>query len=194
MKVYFHFSLDGFSNCYIVGNDATKEALIIDPGKMTPEMLNHIELNKYTLSGILITHNHTSHCRGLSTLMKIYSPKVYAADFEIAGTNTIALKGDGVLKAAGFAVGYLSVPGHSSDSMTYKIGRILFTGDALTAGLVGTTNNSYAEKTLRSNVQTKLLSQQEDLIIMPGHGPPSTVAAEKKYNLSVGCSPQGSYI
>ena len=185
MKIYFHLSLEGFSNCYVVTNPETKTALIIDPGKITKEILEQIEADHYTLEAVLITHNHQSHLRGLSTIRKIYKPQIFATDYEVAGFETQVLKGDGVLKTAGLTIGYMSVPGHTPDSMVYKIGKVLFTGDALTASMIGSTSNAYAEKMLLSNVHNKILSQNDDTVIMPGHGPPSTVLAEKKFNLSV---------
>ena len=99
------------------------------------------------------------------------------------------IKGDRIIKAAGLTVGHMSVPGHTPDSMVYKIGKVLFTGDALSASMLGTTNNAYAEKMLLSNVHNKILTQHDDTIIMPGHGPPSSVAAEKLFNLSIALRP-----
>ena len=60
MKVYFHFNIDGFSNCYVVTNEKTMEALIIDPGKITKEILEQIENGPFDLTAVLITHKHKS--------------------------------------------------------------------------------------------------------------------------------------
>ena len=182
MKIYFHLNIEGFSNAYLILNSAVKEALIIDPGKITIKMIDQIEQNKYTLDAVLITHNHSSHTMGLNTLRKIYTPKIYAADYEVAKADTAVLKGDGMIKAAGLNVAYMSVPGHTADSMVYKINSCLFTGDVLLAGQAGNTNSNYAKKTLISNIHSKIVSQQEYTVIMPGHGPPSTVGAEKRFN------------
>ncbi|MBO5400676.1 MAG: MBL fold metallo-hydrolase [Spirochaetaceae bacterium] len=186
MKIYFHLNLEGYSNCYIITNPEIKEAIIVDPGKITKKLIEHIENDNYNLVAILITHNHGSHTNGLETLRKIYTPKIYSADSQAAGAETIVLKGDGVFKIAGMTVGYLSVPGHSTDSICYKIGNVLFTGDTLSAGKIGSTNNNYAKKTLIANVQTKIFSQQEGTILLPGHGPPTSLEAEKFFNLSLG--------
>lgn len=186
IKIYFHLCLEGFSNCYIVGNEETKQALIIDPGAVTKEMILQLENNKFSLEAILITHNHKSHYKGLETLKKIYNPKVFTADYELAGDDNSVIKGDGTIKICGMNVGYLSIPGHTSDSMVYKIGQTLFTGDALTAGLEGSTNNAYAERILKANIKTKILSQNNELVLMPGHGPPSTIKAEKEFNCDLG--------
>ena len=182
MKVYFHFNLDGFSNCYVIVNEKTMEAIVLDPGIITKEILEQIEAGPYNLVGVLITHKHKSHIRGLETLKKIYSPKVYAADYDIAGSEETILNGDGVIHLAGLRIQHISLPGHTTDSLAYKIGHILFTGDTISAGLISNTTSSYAEKTLISNLKTKILSQQDDVILMPGHGPPSSLAAEKNFN------------
>lgn len=187
MKIYYHVNLEGYSNCYIITNPELKEAIIVDPGKITKEIVQNIENEQYNLVAVLITHNHGSHTDGLSTIRKIYNPRIYAADSQAAGEDTIVLKGDGIFKIADFTIGYLSVPGHSTDSMCYKIGNVIFTGDTLSAGKIGSTNNSYAKKTLIANVQTKIFSQQESTTLLPGHGPPTSIEAEKFFNLTLGC-------
>ena len=87
-------------------------------------------------------------------------------------------------RVAGLSVGYMSIPGHTHDSLVYKIGQIIFTGDTLTAGLIGETSSSYSHNTLLANINSKILSQQTDIILMPGHGPPSSVEAERHFNKS----------
>ena len=113
MKVYYHHNPGGFSNCYIVVNEAVKEAIIIDPGKVTDDIISQIEENGLSISGILITHNHGSHVHGLKTLQKIYSPKIYAADWEVEGDDTTVLSNDGHVKIAKLNVQYMTVPGHT---------------------------------------------------------------------------------
>ncbi|MBO6176618.1 MAG: MBL fold metallo-hydrolase [Treponema sp.] len=187
MKLYFDLSFDDFTNCYIVVNDdpSVMEAIIIDPGIVTPKMIDIIERGKYKLTAVLITHNHTSHVKALPTLMKIYSPRIYAADYEVAGKQVTVLQGDGEITTAGLKVQYYSVPGHTSDSMVFKIGTAMFTGDTITSGIIGETASSYSKKLLSSKIQEKIFSQTDETVIMPGHGPPTTVASEKQYNLDV---------
>ncbi len=183
MKVYFHLNLGGFSNCYVVVNERTSESLIIDPGQITDEIISQIEDSRLKLSAVLITHNHGSHVHGLATLRKIYSPKIYAADWEVAGNGTCVLTGDGKIRIAGMGVRYMALPGHTADSMVYGIGNILFVGDVLSAGKIGSTNSSYSEFILRSNIARKIFSQQDAVILMPGHGPPTTTGAARMFNM-----------
>ena len=179
MKIYYFMNPNRFANCYIVANEKTKDAIIIDPSTITESIINQLERNSYKLSYVLVTHNHESHVQGIKTLIKIYSPKILGADWEIAGKQTSVITGDGKIKIAGFTVYYMSVPGHSSDSMVYKIGNVIFTGDVLSAGKIGSTNSSYANHLLRTNISQKIFSQQDNTVIFPGHGPPTSVAAEK---------------
>ena len=187
MKIYFNLCLEEFTNCYVVVNDQpdVMEALIIDPGRISSEIIDQIERDHYKLTGVLITHNHTNHVKGLSTLKKIYSPYIYAADYDVGGNQSVVLRGNGDIDVAGLNVKYYSVPGHSSDSMVYRIGNVLFTGDTITSGIIGETSSKYSKKLLLDNILEKIYSQAESTILMPGHGPPSTIEGEKQFNLDI---------
>lgn len=100
----------GFSNCYLVVNEKTKEVILIDPGKVTEAIIRQLEENCYKLTAILITHNNGSHAQGLKTLTKIYSPKIYGADWDIAGNATNVITGDGKIRIAGLSVRYVMLP------------------------------------------------------------------------------------
>lgn len=183
MKIYPHYSTQGFVNSYLVGNEASGEALIIDPGKITGEILNHIENNRYRLSGICITHNHLNHhAYGLNTWLKIYKPLIYAADHTLVNNCGKTLRGDCTLQIGGFSVECFSVPGHSPDSYLFKIENCIFTGDSITAGIAGKTLHSSAAKNLAEHLGRKLFCHDDNVLIFPGHGPPSTVGIERMFN------------
>ena len=185
MKTYFHLNIDTFSNTYVVVDEKTKCAVIIDPGKPTNEVLKQIETDGYLLAAALITHNHEENTRGLTTLRRIYALSVYAADIDVAATADTTIKGDGILKFSGITEEYFSVPGHTADSIVYKIGSVLFTGDVISAGELGETTSSYAKDLLCRGIQTKIFTQSDDTVIMASHGPLTSVGAEKMYNLDV---------
>lgn len=182
MKVYYNLNLSGFSNCYLVANESTNEALLVDPGEVTEALISQIEDNHYKLVAVLVTHNHGSHVKGIKTLEKIYSPQIYAADWEVAGERTNVITGDGKVKVASMNVHYMAVPGHTSDSVVFKIENLLFTGDVLFAGTTGSTNSNYSKVILKSTIEKKIFTLSEDCIIMPGHGPLSTLEAAKQFN------------
>jgi glyoxylase-like metal-dependent hydrolase (beta-lactamase superfamily II) len=152
---------------------------------MDSAILNIIEDNNYTLSGVLITHDHQHHVSGLKTIMRIYDAEIFAINPVVMEQRTTLVR-DGVLFNVGpFRTEVISIPGHSADSAVFKIDRLLFTGDALSAGLLGETASSYAAKTQISALRSRLLSLPGDYTVLPGHGPPSSLEAERRFNLGL---------
>jgi hydroxyacylglutathione hydrolase len=185
MKLYHHYSLYGFSNSYLVGNDETKEALIVDPAEMDVSILGQIEKNGYSLRTVLVTHNHPHHVRGLKTLLKIYDATVFAVNAQVLGYACRPVCDGESFTTCGFAVDAFSVPGHSPDSVAYRIDRLLFTGDALHAGLIGRTLSTYNASTLVDRLRDRILDKADECLVLPGHGPPSTLGTERRYNVGL---------
>jgi glyoxylase-like metal-dependent hydrolase (beta-lactamase superfamily II) len=184
MKLYQHYSIYGCANSYLLGDDETKQAILVDPSEFNAGVLNHIERNGYYVRAVLLTHNHVHHVRGLRTLLKIYEAEVFAGTSQVLGLSCRVVKDEERLAIAGFSVDAFSVPGHSSDSMIYKIDKLLFTGDTLHAGVPGRTLSPFNTRLLIERLQTKILPLEDDLVVLPGHGPPSTLGVERRYNLA----------
>jgi len=183
MKLYFHFAVVGFANTYLIGPNGGGDAIIVDPGIMDKELLTLIEGNKYTVRTILVTHHHNSHVKGIRTLKKIYDADIYDFSPYIIDFPSIPIKdGDKFTAASGIEVEVIEVPGHSSDSLIYHIGGMVFTGDVLAAGRVGNTKNSFSRALLLRSISEKLFSLPETTLVLPGHGPPSSLKAEKMFN------------
>jgi len=188
MKLYFHYCVYGFSNCYIIGTDdasnnkGLKEAILVDPGCLDEEIVAFIEENEYTVRGILITHDHENHVRGLKTLKKIYDADVYAVDPSVCEQRATIVRDGDELNIGSFKVRVFSIPGHSADSAVYEVERLLFTGDALTAGLVGSTASAYGRTIQSAAIRNKLLSLPGNYVVLPGHGPLSTLESERQFN------------
>ncbi|MCL2472979.1 MAG: MBL fold metallo-hydrolase [Treponema sp.] len=202
MKLFFHYCSIGFSNSYVIGTDLSadtrepsvlspeyeppvREAVIIDPGNMDLDILNLVENNNYKLRAVLITHDHLNHVQGLKTIMRIYDTEVFAVNPVVSEHHTTLVRDGDIITIGPFRTEVISIPGHSADSAVYKIDRLLFTGDALSAGLIGTTASSYAAATQVTALRSKLLSLPGDYTILPGHGPPSTLEAERRFNLGL---------
>ena len=190
MKLFFHYCSIGFSNCYILGTDTIDPAkqataIIIDPGNMDNAILKTIENNNFALKAVFVTHDHLGHVKGLRTLKRIYNVEVFAAKEIIMDQKTIMVRDEEEINTGGFTVKVISVPGHSADSVVYEIDTMLFTGDVLTAGLVGSTASAYGTVTQMNKLRSRLLSLPGDYVILPGHGPPSTLEAERRLNLDI---------
>ncbi len=181
-KLYQHYSMYGFANSYILGNDETKAALVVDPGEFTVGMLNHVEKNGYSVSAVLVTHSHLHHVRGLAALLRVYEARTFAASSTVAGVATRVVRDGERLDIGGLDIEALSIPGHSPDSVIYSFGGMLFTGDALQAGLPGKTLSTYNATLLAGRVKKNLAGFPDGTILLPGHGPPSTLGSERRYN------------
>lgn len=185
MKLYMQYSSLGFSNTYIMGPEGGGPAIVIDPGSFNVEMLNNIERNGYSVESVLVTHNHINHLRGLSTLLKVYPATIYSSSTEILDYPSVVVNDRQVFQASGFSIEAIGIPGHSPDSMAFRVNDAVFTGDSLTSGLTGSTNSAYAARQLLVNLWQKILSLPDETILFPGHGPPSNVHAERLYNLGL---------
>ena len=180
----------GFSNCYVLGTDiededSPRDAVLVDPGSMEIALLDFIESNEYQLRGILITHDHVNHVHGLRTLKRIYDTKIFAVSPVVQRHKTTVIRDGDTLKLGAIAVSVITIPGHSSDSAVFRINKTLFTGDTITAGLLGTTISSYGKTKQMDELRSKILSLPGNYVVLPGHGPPSTLDSERQYNAGI---------
>jgi glyoxylase-like metal-dependent hydrolase (beta-lactamase superfamily II) len=152
---------------------------------MDKAILNLIEQHNYRLIGVLITHDHLNHVHGLRTLKRIYDVEIYAVNHIILGHKTNMVKDGDSFDIGSFHIEVISVPGHSSDSAVYKIDHMLFTGDALNAGMLGTTASSYGAEVQMAALRTKLFPLPGNYAVLPGHGPPSTLETERRFNAGI---------
>jgi hydroxyacylglutathione hydrolase len=185
MKLFFRYAPYGFSNVYLLGPDGPGEAIIVDPGNIDIDLLSFVEQNGFSIKAALVTHNHATHVRGISTLRKIYDIDVYAASVQILDRPCTIVNDGQALDICGMRIDVLSVPGHTPDSVVFKVDKLAFTGDSLSAGITGRTFSAYGARQLLLNLWQKVLSLPDDTIILPGHGPLSTVKAERLYNLGL---------
>ncbi|MCL2792475.1 MAG: MBL fold metallo-hydrolase [Spirochaetaceae bacterium] len=182
MKLFTLYNLKGNVNTYLVGHESGGDALIIDPGHIDLFLLNLLEDNNYYIKSILLTHDHENHTKGVKTLMRIYEPLIYSKRAMISGYPSTTITPNSVLNLCGFNITVIEIPGHSDDSLVFRIRNALFIGDVLSAGKIGYTSNPIAKKLLQDNIKEKIFSINEDLIIFPGHGPPTTIKAEKEFS------------
>ena len=182
MRFYSYYSVTQFSNCYLLGGEAPGEALLIDPGIFDEGLLALIEGNGWYVRHVLLTHSHPAHVNGIRTLRKVYDVRVHALDPSVLDFPAERLEESAELRLAGFPIRVLPTPGHSNDSVCFHIGRMLFSGDTLSTGSVGETSSEYEHALLLGSIRSKLLSLPQGVFLFPGHGPPSTLELERRYN------------
>lgn len=191
-------------NCSVLGDEASREAIVVDPGAEITRILDTLARHRLTLRHIVVTHAHIDHIAGARHLQSLTgAPILYnEADLPLlammdiqAGWLGIAVPevappdlslADGAtVRVAGIAAEVLHTPGHTEGSLCLYLPShsILLAGDTLFAGSVGRTDlpGGNTEKLLRS-IHTSLLPLPDATRVLPGHGPSTTIGHERETN------------
>lgn len=185
-------------NTYVVADPATKEAALIDPGGGLLDIKRFVEKNNLKLVFVINTHGHGDHIAAddaydlplyIHTLdrdfLKDTSKNLSSSiGFPLTARDPARLLNDGdLIKLGELELEIIHTPGHTPGSISIKVGGAVFTGDALFAGSIGRTDFPYGdEKKLIESIKNKLFTLDEETIIYPGHGEPSTIGEEKRSN------------
>jgi len=191
-----------FENCYLLADEGSRKAAVIDPGAGDEGTLQTIGRlladGGYTLTHIFLTHGHHDHVGGVAALCGLYGPAVYLhradADMpasalfplsrQIGGAFTgIGFYGDGDhIPVGDLDVAVLHTPGHTKGSVCLKCGDTLFTGDTLFRGSCGRTDLPGGDFDEMMASLRRLGGLEGDLAVYPGHDRPTTLDAERQTN------------
>ena len=172
----------GVANAYVIGADAGDEAALIDPGHFPASLLVHIERAGLNIVAVLLTHGHRAHSGAIDTVLSVYRAQVYAhADAHVSAPCR-RVSGDDSIAVGERLFEVIELPGHADDCVAYRTGDLLFTGDALLAGAVGSTPGAAAHGAEVTAIRERILSLPDRVTILPGHGPPTTVGVERRFN------------
>ena len=188
------------SNCYIVGDEATKEGMIIDPGAGAREILSAVEKLGLKIKLIVLTHRHPDHVGAAAPVKKAtgaplavhtecarYLPQsasyVYEQPFKGVPKPDRILEDGDTIDIGGLHFKILHTPGHTPCGISlYGEGHV-FTGDTLFnygIGRYDLIDGDY--DALIKGIRTKLLTLPPETIVHPGHGPDPMITTEKRAN------------
>lgn len=181
------------TNCYVVRADpGAADAVVVDPGfEVAPP--------DFPVAGILVTHCHWDHLGGIAALAEATRAPVYMADREAPVLEDpaafypgqqirpyrpdVRLEGGDSVDLAGLTFEVVDVPGHSPGHIAFATDGVLFSGDVLFAGGVGRTDLPFADwDTLVESIRALFDRFPPDTVVYPGHGPPTTLGAERAGN------------
>jgi hydroxyacylglutathione hydrolase len=191
-------------NCSVIGDEASREAMVIDPGDDIEDVLAVIRKHNLTVKQIVITHAHIDHVGGASKLraatgapvllnqndyallkmldeqaawIGVPSPGKVDIDQSVAQADTV--------KAGSLSADVLHTPGHTEGSIClyFPAQHKLIAGDTLFAGSIGRTDlpGGSFDKIIRS-IHEKVLALPDDTVVVPGHGPLTTIGEERESN------------
>jgi hydroxyacylglutathione hydrolase len=195
-------------NCYVIGDEATGEGALIDPGDEAARIALAVERTNLEIGWIIITHAHIDHVGAVAALVDEYAcPVLMHAEAEpmLGQLPTQAMmmglrfgkvpavdrhiEDDEVLEVGGLELKALYTPGHAPGHLAFYLESegLVLSGDALFAGGVGRTDlfGGDMELLLRSIVE-RLMTLPDETRVLPGHGPETTIGEERAHNPFLG--------
>jgi hydroxyacylglutathione hydrolase len=191
-------------NCSVIGDEATREAMVIDPGDNIDDILALVTKHNLQVKQIIITHAHIDHVGGAMKLrVRTGAPillnqndyallqmlDVQATWLGMASPGKVeidqTLGQDDTLKAGGLTASVIHTPGHTEGSICLYFPREkkLIAGDTLFAGSIGRTDLPGGSfKKIVDSLNEKLLALPDDTVVVPGHGPSTTIGQERESN------------
>jgi len=191
-------------NCSIIGDETTREAMVIDPGDDIEDVLAIVRRHKLQVKQIVITHAHIDHVGGAMKLRALTGAPILLNQNDYAllkmldvqaswlgmatpGTVEIdsSLDDDLSLGTGSLAASVLHTPGHTEGSVClyFPAEKMLIAGDTLFARSIGRTDlpGGSFEKILKS-LHSRVLTLPDETVVIPGHGPKTTIGEEREEN------------
>jgi glyoxylase-like metal-dependent hydrolase (beta-lactamase superfamily II) len=191
-------------NCSVIGDEITREAMVIDPGDDIARVLLLIEKHDLTVKQIVITHAHIDHVGGAMKLRAATGAPILLNQNDYAllkmldvQAKWIGMKDPGkveidnsigqadTVKAGSLVANVIHTPGHTEGSVClyFPTESKLIAGDTLFAGSVGRTDlpGGSSEKIIKS-LHEKVMTLPDDTLVVPGHGPLTTIGEERESN------------
>ena len=191
-------------NCSVIGDEITHEAMVIDPGDDIEDVLALVQKHNLQVKQIVITHAHIDHVGGAMKLRAATGAPILLNQNDYALLKMldvqaawIGMKNPGkveidhglgqadTLTAGSLTADVIHTPGHTEGSVClfFPAEKMLIAGDTLFAGSIGRTDlpGGSSEKIIDS-LQQKVLALPDDTLVVPGHGPLTTIGEERESN------------
>lgn len=176
-------------NSYILGCRETGLGAVVDPGGAADRISDRLSSLGLNLAAILVTHAHADHIGAMRALAASW-PGCKLVNHQLerdSVTRGLTNRWEPAKDKVSFDLGNVSItplftPGHTPGSMCYCTRGVCFVGDTLFAGSIGRPSGPAVYQRMLSSVNSGVLSRPDDTVLLPGHGPATTVGEEKAHN------------
>ncbi len=191
------------TNCYLVADPATRAAVVIDPSWEAARILGALAEREWQCRAVLVTHAHFDHIGALAEVVEATGApfaihpgermlleargggQAFGFDVRACPEPDVLLEPGQPLEAGSLRFEVLFVPGHTPGHVAFyhAAGQVVFSGDALFQQGIGRTDmpgGNYA--TLMHSLRTVLLALPDETVVCAGHGPATTIGAERRDN------------
>ena len=179
------------TNCYIAYAPESKSCAVIDPGYFPERILSFLADKGLSVDAILLTHGHFDHVGAVRDMVAETDCPVYLHEQELSQPEQMTAgplyythtygEGD-VLKLAGLSLRVLHTPGHTPGSVCLQAEGVLFSGDTLFQSSIGRTDFPGGSFPQMQKSLRRLKEIPENLRVLPGHGPATTLEEERMFN------------
>lgn len=191
------------TNCYIITKN--DRSIIIDPGHNDERLLDYIKKENLNIDKILLTHGHFDHIAGVDMVRDATGAKVYIHELDNEMLQNPNKNGSALMMGMGIKIReadefvydgekidfegsdieVIFTPGHSKGGVCYKIddAGVIFCGDTLFLRSIGRTDlYGGSIEVLESSIRNKIYTLDKNYTLLSGHGDPTDIEGEKKYN------------
>lgn len=180
------FKLGGDRNFgYLIADEKTRKAVVVDPSYIPREIIKFAKDNNYTIEYFFSTHSHSDHIDGNRQIEHITGKRVMLYG-DIEPSTGIKIEDDAVLPLGELELKIIYTPGHIEDHICLLVEDALITGDTLFVGKVGGTWSDADSETEYESLHNKLMTLPPETRVFPGHDygvePTSTIGHEKETN------------
>ena len=191
-------------NCSILGDEETRTALVVDPGDELEKLQEILDRHQLKVEGIIITHAHLDHVGAAAELRRRTGAPVYMNENdmwmrEYLGVQAallnmrppekpeidVMVRDADTVKLADTNLVVLHTPGHTPGSISLHLPskEKLIAGDTLFRDSIGRTDLPGGDsRAILVSIHDKLLTLHDETIVIPGHGPETTIGYEREYN------------